>query len=146
MQISLTKIKIGINEQKIARKQLVFIIVSAFFLLLALFFFPITEYSYFPPCPWNKLTNTFCPGCGFIRGLQSVIDGNIFGLLQNNPLAMIALPFLGLSFISLVFQSIFGFKIYDVFITKSEILLILFIIVIYWIIRNFLDVLAPIPI
>jgi len=137
---------IGEIEQVRAKKNLIIILFSCLFLLTLLYVYPIGEYHYFPPCPWYKLTGTHCPGCGTIRGIQSVLHGNIFGLLENNPLVMLALPYFGLSFISLSFQSFVGYKPPHLFLSKNEIWCILLIIIFYWVSRNYWDLLAPIPI
>jgi|TARA_Y100000294_G_scaffold176508_1_gene199059 hypothetical protein len=146
MRITLSKVEIDSVEQKEKRKYLFFISISVLTLGLILFYFPIEQYHYFPPCPWNSITGTFCPGCGTVRGIQSTLNGNLLGLLQNNPLAMLSLPILTLSFFSLFSQGILGFKPFSVVLSKNEILIIFVVILVYWIIRNFWTIFAPIPI
>ena len=146
MKLILNKIQIDLEKQTSAKKNLIAVLFSGVSLFAVLYLFPIGEYHYFPPCPWYKLTETYCPGCGTIRGIQSVINGNIFGLLINNPLAVLALPFLGLSFLSLISQSFAAYKPPHLFLSKKEIWFILLIILIYWGLRNYWDLLAPKPI
>jgi hypothetical protein len=143
LKLFVDKIQIDEIEQVRAKKNLIIILFSCVSLLTLLNVYPIGEYHYFPPCPWYKLTGTYCPGCGTIRGIQSVLNGNIFGLLENNPLAALALPFLGLSLVSLSFQSFVGYKPSHLFLSKNEIWCILLIIILYWGLRNYWDLLAP---
>ena len=146
MQINTIKTKICNNRQKEKRLYLILVSLSTVILLVGLSMFPITQYHYFPPCPWNKITGTICPGCGTIRGIQQTVNGNMYGLLQNNPLAMLSLPFLSVSFYSLFTQGVFGYKPISVFLSKNEILFIFVIIISYWILRNYWTILAPKPI
>lgn len=146
MNFTLSKLKIDINKQKEKRHHLIVVSTSVVLLMLCLSIFPITQYHYFPPCPWNTITGTFCPGCGTMRGIQSTINGNLLGLLQNNPLAMLSLPFLLFSFFSLFKQGVYGYKPFSVFLSKNEILIIFILIVFYWVLRNYWSLLAPIPI
>ncbi len=145
MQINTSKVKIDNNARKEKRLYLILVSISAVILLLGLSMFPITQYHYFPPCPWHKITGTFCPGCGTVRGIQSMIDGNIFGLLQNNPLAMVALLFLGFSFFSTCVQSFRGYKPISLLLSKKEIVLLVIIVILYWILRNYWTILTPNP-
>ncbi len=74
-----------------------------------------------------------------------MIDGNIFGLLQNNPLAMVALLFLGFSFFSTCVQSFRGYKPISLLLSKKEIVLLVIIVILYWILRNYWTILTPNP-
>lgn len=146
MKYTFSKVKIDHNKQKEKRLYLFVVSTSVFLLMLGLSIFPISQYHYFPPCIWYKITGTFCPGCGTIRGIQSTVNGNMLGLLQNNPIAMLSLPFLSFSFFSLFKQGIYGYKPFSVFLSKNEILIIFATIILYWILRNYWTILAPISI
>ena len=112
---------------------------------LALSFFPISEYNYIPQCPWNKLTGTYCPGCGSVRAAQSLVNGNMFGLVQNNPLLALSLPFFAILLFSTAFQALRGYKLFSFHITKSGIAVLSAVIIVYWVLRNYMPALAPIP-
>jgi hypothetical protein len=146
VKYTFSKVKIDHNKQKEKRLYLFVVSTSVFLLMLGLSIFPISQYHYFPPCIWYKITGTFCPGCGTIRGIQSIVNGNMLGLLQNNPIAMLSLPFLSISFFSLFKQGIYGYKPFSVFLSKNEILIIFATIILYWILRNYWTILAPISI
>src|SRR5215218_11212240 len=51
--------------------------------------------SYFPPCPFYKLTGCYCPGCGGTRALHHLLHGRVATAFDFNPLLIVALPFIG---------------------------------------------------
>jgi hypothetical protein len=48
----------------------------------------------FPPCPFLWLTGLFCPGCGSLRALHQLLNGNFAAAFSFNPFAVLAFPFL----------------------------------------------------
>ncbi|MGF1663554.1 MAG: DUF2752 domain-containing protein [Kineosporiaceae bacterium] len=48
----------------------------------------------YPVCPSLALTGLYCPGCGTLRMLHSVTDGDLAGALDMNPLALLLVPVL----------------------------------------------------
>jgi hypothetical protein len=46
----------------------------------------------YPPCPSYFLTGFHCPGCGSLRGLHALLQGDIRQALAYNSLALIVLP------------------------------------------------------
>lgn len=46
------------------------------------------------PCPFREITGLYCPGCGSIRALTQVAQGNLRKAVQHNVLAVIFLPLL----------------------------------------------------
>jgi hypothetical protein len=51
-----------------------------------------TEVGWFPPCPFRYFTGLDCPGCGSLRGLHSLLHGNILKAADYNLLLLPALP------------------------------------------------------
>jgi hypothetical protein len=49
----------------------------------------------FPPCPLHFLTGWYCPGCGSLRAFHQLLHGHFGAAFALNPLAVLALPFLG---------------------------------------------------
>ena len=45
-----------------------------------------------PLCPVYHLTGLHCPGCGAIRSVHALIDGDVLLALRNNVLIVVALP------------------------------------------------------
>lgn len=102
-------------------------------------------YHIYPHCPWHSITGTHCPGCGTLRGISAVLQGDLLGLLKNNPLAMLLSPLLLYAGFNLVSESLFGYRIPRVYLPKWQFFLT-GLIICYWIARNFWPLLAPDPV
>ena len=50
--------------------------------------------GFFPPCPVRYLTGWYCPGCGSLRAIHQLLEGNLRAAWAMNPLTVILLPFL----------------------------------------------------
>ncbi len=50
----------------------------------------------YPPCPMKVATGLDCPGCGGLRCVHSLMEGNIGAALDQNLLAVLILPFVAL--------------------------------------------------
>ena len=48
----------------------------------------------FPPCPVHFLTGWYCPGCGSLRAIHQLLQGNLRAAWAMNPLSMLLFPFL----------------------------------------------------
>lgn len=46
----------------------------------------------YPPCPLKVLTGLDCPGCGGLRCVHSLMEGNVGAALDQNLLAVFLLP------------------------------------------------------
>lgn len=73
-------------------------IIALFFILtgavIVYFIYDPSVTSYFPECPFYKLTGMFCPGCGAQRATHYLLTGNITAALRSNILLVMFLPFL----------------------------------------------------
>jgi hypothetical protein len=61
----------------------------------SLFLFNPETAGLFPPCPSRWLTGLSCPGCGTLRALHHLLNGNLMIALGFNPLMIASLPLLG---------------------------------------------------
>lgn len=43
-------------------------------------------------CPWLLLTGTWCPGCGSLRAVHELTDGDVASAASSNLLLVLALP------------------------------------------------------
>jgi hypothetical protein len=43
-------------------------------------------------CPWLMLTGTYCPGCGGLRAVNDLTDGDVVGAASSNLLLVALLP------------------------------------------------------
>ncbi|QMU64929.1 MAG: DUF2752 domain-containing protein [Flavobacteriaceae bacterium] len=115
---------------------LLLIIVSLYF------FFDPDSIRFFPECPFYKMTNLYCPGCGSQRAIHDLTHLNIMGAIRHNILMVVTLFFgFGLFLYS---KNRFYKLIYH---PKSP-YIIFGIIVLFWILRNLnifpFHILAPI--
>ena len=44
-------------------------------------------------CPWFLLTGTYCPGCGGLRAVNDLTNGDVAGAASSNLAFMVSLPF-----------------------------------------------------
>lgn len=49
-----------------------------------------------PPCPFYFLTGFFCPGCGALRAIHSLLHGHLSRAFGFNPLLILLSPWLAL--------------------------------------------------
>lgn len=54
--------------------------------------------GHYPGCPSQSLLGIDCPGCGGMRGTYDLLHGDIAGMLDDNLLLVIALPFAVVAF------------------------------------------------
>lgn len=45
-------------------------------------------------CPWLFLTGTYCPGCGGLRAVNDLTDGDVAAAASSNLLFVASVPFL----------------------------------------------------
>ena len=48
----------------------------------------------YPTCPFLLFTGCYCPGCGTLRALATLMEGDLRGAMAYNPLTVISLPIL----------------------------------------------------
>ena len=51
-----------------------------------LYTFPPTQFAFYPPCMFHKLTGLNCPGCGTTRALHQLLHGHIGAAFRLNPM------------------------------------------------------------
>lgn len=66
--------------------------------ILFLFLVNPTGVSWFPQCPFHRLTGFDCPGCGSSRGMHSLMHGHFLEAANYNVLLFMALPMLTAGF------------------------------------------------
>jgi hypothetical protein len=90
----------------------------------------------FPPCPFYVLTGLYCPGCGSLRAIHQLLNGHGRAAFALNPLAVIALPFLGYGLASQVSLQFRGRYLPRCFIPGSWIWILGATIILFGIVRN----------
>jgi hypothetical protein len=90
----------------------------------------------YAPCPFNALTDLYCPGCGTLRGLYELLHGRIGSAFGLNPLMVLTLPFMAFSFITYVVAGMRGRPDRKIIIPSGLIWALLGIVLLFWILRN----------
>ena len=90
----------------------------------------------FPPCPFLALTGLQCPGCGALRGLHQLLNGQLLAALDLNIVMALALPFIAYSFLSMLALDVTGHRLPAVFVRPTWIWLLLIGIMLFWALRN----------
>jgi len=114
-------------------------VVALILLALALLYYSLdpAKYSFFPKCPFYWLTGYKCPGCGSQRVVHHLLNLDLKGAFDANPLLFIAIPYIIGGF--LFDYTRLGNRIPRVrkFLYGRTAIIIVFIIVIsFWIVRN----------
>ncbi len=97
------------------------------------------QFAFFPKCPFYALTGWECPGCGSQRALHALLHGHPGEAFGHNPLAVAALPYLGLA----AYLDCFGGKtryprLRKIFMGREACFAILGAVLLFGIGRNFL--------
>lgn len=61
---------------------------------------PTTPGGIIPQCPTKALLGIDCPGCGSMRMLQTLCQGDVFAALRFNALGLVAVAALAVSFVA----------------------------------------------
>ncbi|HZD95899.1 MAG TPA: DUF2752 domain-containing protein [Candidatus Sulfotelmatobacter sp.] len=71
------------------------IVVAAFALVMVVVYkFPPSQYSFYPRCPFYAATHLLCPGCGATRALHALLHGDPGAALHYNAMFSLLAPFL----------------------------------------------------
>lgn len=84
-------------------------------------------------CPISYLTGYYCPGCGITRMFISLFKLDIYQAFRYNPLIFIYLVCL----VIYIIVDLFTHKLNKIILNKKFLIIILFITIIYGVIRNF---------
>jgi hypothetical protein len=100
-----------------------------------------------PACPFLSLTGCFCPGCGTLRALHTLLRGDVAGAIGYNVLTVLSLPFIAYSYGTGAMRA-FGLKAPHLVLVHPRLIwALLAAIVAFWVLRNVpvapLTMLAP---
>ncbi len=93
------------------------------------------EAGHYPTCPSLYLTGTYCPGCGSLRAVHDLANGDLLGAIDMNVLAVVAAPYLLYSYVTWLLRSA-GVPIRRRLAPPWVIYGVLAAIIVYWIARN----------
>jgi len=101
----------------------------------------------FPPCPVRYLTGWYCPGCGSLRAIHQLLQGNLRAAWAMNPLSIVLLPFITYGLASHALLEIRGQGLPRLFMPALWIRALCVAIILFGIVRNIpihpFDLLAP---
>ena len=134
-----------ISNETRKKSIVVFILINIAILTVVsfLYYFPVNSNNFYPPCLWYKLTGTYCPGCGTVRGISFILNGNLLGLMHNNILAFLSLQFLVYTYIIIFVETIGTYHLSYFKFSRNEIIFFTLVIILYAVIRNLIDIFAP---
>ena len=120
--------------QQISLKYKNKVILALFLILLGLIISFIILNSINYKCPFKELLHLWCPGCGGMRMIRSLIQLNFYQAFRYNPLLFILL-IIGIFYI--IFMTIYYIKKKVLIIPSYKTwIVILIILIIYMILRN----------
>lgn len=91
----------------------------------------------YPPCPFYYLTGLYCPGCGSLRGIHSLLHGNIVKALGYNPLMVLSIPLIVFLLMTNANIKIYGRVLMKRHIFSAEFYKILLVTIFsFWVLRN----------
>ncbi len=111
--------------------------------MVYIFMNSVTEAAHlFPECKIHKYTGLWCTGCGNTRSLTALLHGQLWRAVRCNP----TIPFLVLAALLLYAETVIGIWNDKVkFFPRKKWLwwTVLGMFLVFFIVRNFFDVLAP---
>ncbi len=99
-------------------------------------FDPVRDTLY-PPCWFYSLTGKYCPGCGGLRGTHAFLNGDLLLALAYNPLLALFIPIVIYLIVFNFIALVKGSYPRNFLNNKLFIYILVFIIIIFWIVRNF---------
>lgn len=90
----------------------------------------------FPPCPVHYLTGWYCPGCGSLRAIHALLQGNVYQAWAMNPLTILLLPFIAYGLLSEILVGLRGRGLPQPWLSSSAIYSLGCVIVLFGVIRN----------
>jgi hypothetical protein len=135
--------RIGSGERAAARRRAWWLSAALAAAAAVLIIRPPVPGDVYAPCPWRTLTGTWCPGCGSLRGLGAVLQGDLSVLPRSNAMAAVFLPFLAWWYASLLSRAVFGYRLPSVVPGPRWVLALGALIIVWGVVRNLVPALAP---
>lgn len=55
--------------------------------------------GHYPTCPFLAVTGWYCPGCGALRAIHALGNGDLLTALARNPVVVVALVYLAVAWV-----------------------------------------------
>ena len=95
-----------------------------------------SEQGFAPPCIFFTLTGLHCPGCGTLRSLHQLFNGNVAAAFWLNPLIFLSVPFIACALLIMGSKSSRPKLLASTLHRKIGVSLCLAIVIPYWVLRN----------
>ena len=99
-------------------------------------------FSHLPTCPIYARYHVYCPACGNTRSVTALLHGDLLTALRFNIVPVILGIFAILGYIEIAFTG-FGRRIYLLPRKLSYYIIVIILLILYLIIRNFIPYLTP---
>jgi hypothetical protein len=90
----------------------------------------------FPPCPLRYLTGLYCPGCGSLRALHALLQGDLRRAWAMNPLTVTVLPYVSYGLASQMLWALRGRGLPQVMLPANWIRVFGIAVILYGVARN----------
>jgi hypothetical protein len=94
------------------------------------------EPGFYPTCPFLAATGRWCPGCGSLRGVRALLQGDIATAAGLNILLVVALPFVLYGWFTWAFPTVRGRRLPTLNPPAWGIWAIALVIALFWVLRN----------
>lgn len=98
--------------------------------------------GFFPSCVFYSASGYYCPGCGGLRAVHDLVNGDLAGALQMNPLVVLGVIPAGIVVIAWWLLSASTDRVRPIHISTRVGIAIPVVLGIYWVVRN-LEPFAP---
>ena len=99
-------------------------------------FNPVIDSEIYPPSLVRKFTGFYCAGCGSLRALHQLLQGNWQAALSFNPLIVVCMPYLVYWLATYFIDIFYHIKLPTIALKNKQISAIAFIVILYTILRN----------
>lgn len=102
------------------------------------------EPGHYPTCPFLALSGLYCPGCGTMRMLHHLGDGDVVEAFAMNPLGFVLVPALVAYWVQWARRTVTGAP-RGAPLASWVVWLLLGVVMTYWVVRNLpgMELLAP---
>ena len=101
----------------------------------------------YPTCPFLLFTGCYCPGCGTLRALATLMEGDLRSAMGYNPLTVLSLPVLSTLNLMMVARKSERLTRSQLRVPPLAAWTLLAVIISFWVLRNIplypLSMLAP---
>lgn len=117
--------------------QIILVSIAVILFSLLYFFYPASDHSFHPACPFHALTGLYCPGCGSQRSISALLKGNIGEAFDKNALMVLSLPMIGYSAFIFIWNTFNkNKKTQKIFYDPLFVKILLVVVVLFGVLRN----------